>query len=139
MTKKIILPGIIAAVIMGAVGIGIGVLFSAIFPRLNDEYANTAMFRAMDDPLMILFWFAPLITGIVLAYFWSISKEMIKGKNMWSRGAKFGLAFWLVTTIPGMFITYSSFQVSALITFTWLLNGLTNGLISGWVFAKMNK
>ena len=136
--KKIVLPGVLAGILMAIVGMGIGYIFNAIFPSLMAEYSNTAVFRAMEDPLMSLFFIYPFILGIALAWIWDKTKGLFKG-SFWERGAMFGLAFFIAGSIPGMIITYSSFQVSLLITSTWTLNGLTNGLITGWICAKMNK
>jgi len=136
--KKIVLPGILAAIVMTVVGMGIGFAYNAIFPSLVDEYANIAIYRAMEDPLMQLFFAYPLILGLILAWIWNKTKGLFKG-NMWKKGLIFGLCYFFVATIPGMFITYSSFQVSLLIVSSWTLNGLTNGILSGWIFAKLNK
>jgi len=136
--KKIVLPGILAGILMAAVGMLIGYVFNAIFPSLMAEYNNTAIFRAMEDPLMSLFFLYPLILGIALAWLWDKTKGLFKSDN-WKRGVHFGLIYFVVASIPGMLITYSSFQVSLLITSTWTLNGLANGLIAGMIFAKMNK
>jgi uncharacterized membrane protein YraQ (UPF0718 family) len=38
-----------------------------------------------------------------------------------------------------MLITYSSFVVSLLMIISWLVMGLVNGIVAGWIFAKLNK
>lgn len=136
--KKIVIPGLLAAVLMTIVGMGIGMIFNAAVPSLGEEYMNPAIFRAWDEPLMQLFFVYPFILGFALAWVWDKVKGLIKG-NMWKRGLVFGLVFFLIGSIPGMFISYSTFQVSFLMVLSWTLNGLTNGVISGWVFAKLNK
>lgn len=136
--KKIIVPGVIAGVLMAVIGMLVSYLFHAIWPMLATEYANTALFRAMDDPLMMLFFLYPLLLGLVLAWVWDKTKPLFKG-NLWERAVRFAGVYVLVATIPGMLITYSSFQVSLGMTATWTVNGIVNGLIMGLIFAKLNK
>ena len=136
--KKVILPGILAGILMAIIGMAIGYLFNIPFPSLMLEYENINVFRAFDDPLMSLFFLYPLVLGIVLAWVWDKSKSLFKCKYF-KRALAFGAVYFLVATIPGMLITYSSFQVSLLIVGTWTLNGLLNGIIAGLVFGKLNK
>lgn len=73
----------------------------------------------------------------MLAWAWDKTKGLFKGSAE-KRGINFGLVIWLISSIPGMVIIYSSFQVSLLMVFTWTLSGLVNGIIAGLVFVKMN-
>ena len=136
--KKILGIGILAGIAMLVVGFLLTLLFGAIFPSTAAEYENLEIFRAMNDPLMSLFYAYPIILGIVLAWIWNRSKGLFKG-SPGKRAVNFGIAYWLVASLPGMIITYSSFQLSFLLVFTWLIGGLINGIVAGLIFAKMNK
>ncbi len=136
--KKIILPGFVAAIFMAIASVVLSYLGNMIFPSLAIEYANTDVFRAMNDPLMIAFWFTPLITGLILAFVWDNTKKLFKGHSF-CRGRKFGVMYFLVVTFPGMFITYTSMQVSFLMVGSWAVMGLIHGLIAGWTFVWLNK
>lgn len=136
--KKILLPGIAAGVTLLVAGMALSFLFNAAFPSINVEYANTSLFRPWADPLMSVFFIYPFALGIIFAWVWDKTKTLIHGTDV-QRGLKFGVAAWLVATVPGMIVTYSSFQVSLLIVITWTLIGLANGVISGLIFAKLNK
>ena len=111
---------------------------SLFFPSIMDEYKNQAIYRSWADPKMSLYYLYPFVFGIVAAWAWSKVKTAIPGQGL-VRGAKFGIGYWILASIPGMFITYSSFQVSLVITFDWLIGGLINGLVAGWIFSKMDK
>ncbi len=136
--KKVILPGILAGVLMLIIGMGVSYLFNFIFPSVAAEYNNIALFRPWSDPLMQIYFAYPFLLGIILAWAWDKSKSLFKG-GQGKRAVNFGLAYFLIAGIPGMFITYSSFQLSFLIIFTWLISGLINGIIAGLVFVKMNR
>jgi len=134
--KKIILPGLVAGLIMLVLGFATSYLFM-IFPSVAADYANTNIMRSWSDPLMSLFFVSPFILGIGLAWVWNRTKTLFSG-TLWRRGANFGLIYFLIATIPGMIMSYSSFPLSFLTVLSWTIGGLLNGIISGWVLVKMN-
>ncbi len=135
--KKVFWPGLGAGVAILVIGMGVSFLMNAIFPSLMAQYENTALYRAWDDPIMSLFFVAPLVIGFVLAAIWDHVKKLFKG-TCWCRGFHFGLWFFLLA-IPGMLYTYSSFQVSLGATLSWTFLNLVNGVVGGVVLAKLNK
>jgi membrane protease YdiL (CAAX protease family) len=137
MGKRIIWPGLLAGLLMLIIGFIVSWIFGLIFPGLMAEY-ESGIFRAWEDPLMMLYFLYPFVLGVCYAWVWGLSKDKFKG-TVWQRGAKFGLFLWIVFSIPGMLITYSSFVVSLLMIISWLVMGLVNGIVAGWIFAKLNK
>lgn len=125
MVKK----GIIAGIVLLIVGMGLNWVFGLIFPSLMTEYQNTAIFRSWDDPLMMAFFGYPFIVGIVMAHLW----DRLKMKDPMEL-AKF---YFLIATIPGMFITYTTFQVSPMMVATWTIMGFIQALVAGFLFTKM--
>lgn len=138
MFKKIFLPGLVAGAIMLVVGMGFNVLVNAVFPSIAAEYAG-GLFRPWDDPLMMAFFAYPFLLSWIFAWVWDKTKSLVKGDGFWKRGLNFGLSIWFVTSVPGMFVTYTSFHISLLMVLTWLISGLLYSLIAGWVFARMRK
>jgi hypothetical protein len=137
--KKVFLPGLVAGIAMLAVSMILTQLENIFLPSIAAEYGNIAMFRPWSDPLMSLMFVYPFLLGFILAWVWNRAKPLFVSGSVWQKGARFGLFFWLVSSIPGMFISYSSFQVSFTMILVWLAGGLINGVVSGWIFAKMNK
>jgi hypothetical protein len=135
--KKIVWPGLVAGFAMLIVGMIISFLMQWIFPSLAAEYASGLM-RPWTDPLMTVFFLYPFILGIALAWAWNKSKSLFKGTPA-QRGRAFGWSVVIISTIPGMFVTYTSFNISFLMVFGWLLNGIVYSLIAGCIFARMNK
>ncbi|MBI5413285.1 hypothetical protein HZA42_02985 [Candidatus Peregrinibacteria bacterium] len=135
--KKILLPGLLAGIATLASGMALSFLFMK-FPSIAADYANANLIRPWKDPLMSLFFLYPFVQGIILAWAWNKSKSLFQGTTV-NRGLKFGLSIWLIASVPGMLISYSSFPLSLLTIVSWLTDGLVNGFIAGMIFAKMNK
>jgi hypothetical protein len=135
--KKIILPGIIAGVVMLVLSFAISYLFM-LFPQVNADYHNTALMRPFSDPIMSLYFLYPFVLGIALAWFWNKAKSLFVG-SVAKRGFDFGVIMLLISTIPGMLVSYSSFPLSFLTIISWIVSGFINALIAGIIFAKINQ
>lgn len=134
--KKIILPGIVSGIVTLILGMGVSYFFK-LCPAVAADYLNPNLIRSWQDPLMSLFFFHPFIQGIILAWAWNRSKTLFQGT--WTdRGIKFGFVIWFIASVPGMFISYSSFPLSLTTIISWTVSGLINGIASGIIFAKMN-
>lgn len=135
--KKVILSGLLAGLVLFLASMVVGGIFKVIFPSINAEYQNTNLFRPFSDPLMLLFFVHPFLLGVILAWFWNKTKSIF-GENM--KGAiKFGIVYWVIATIPGMFATYTSMPYSSAIVASWLMGGLVESVLAGIVFVKINK
>jgi len=135
--KKIIWPGIVAGIAILIIGMAISYLFMLI-PSVAADYNNVHIMRSWQDPLMSLFFLYPFVLGIALAWIWNKSKTLFKG-SAWQRGTHFGFAYFIIATIPGMLISYSSFPISFLTIISWTVSGLVNAIVAGFILAKMNK
>lgn len=121
--------GLIAGVVLLIVGMGLNWLLGLLFPSLMNEYQNTAIFRPWDDPLMMAYFGYPFILGVALAYLW----DTLKAKDP----LEFAKLYFIVATIPGMFISYTSFQLSLLMILTWTVVGFVQAYVAGVVFSRV--
>ncbi|MBI2031550.1 MAG: hypothetical protein HYT08_02940 [Candidatus Levybacteria bacterium] len=121
--------GLIAGVILLVVGLGFNWFAGLIFPPIAQEYKNPALFRPWDDPLMLAFFGYPFIVGLVLSYLW----DKIKAKDP----LEFAKFYFIIATIPGMFISYTSFQISLLMVLVWTASGFLQVYVAGFVFTKI--
>jgi len=135
--KKVLLPGIVVGLSSLILGMAISYLFM-LFPTVTADYNNAAVMRPWDDPLMSLFFVYPFVQGIIFAWVWDKSKALFQGTSA-KRGIRFGLAMWLVATVPGMLISYSSFPLSLLTIISWTVSGLITSIAAGMIFAKINR
>ncbi len=136
--KKIIIPGLLAGLLVIIISTIVSIILNIIFPVLMVIYNDVNIFRSWSDPRMYIYYFVPFITGIILAWTWDKTKNLMKGSTL-EKGIYFGLAYWVIATIPGMVITYSCFQLSLYIVLMWTLMNLLNGLIFGTVLSYLNK
>ena len=136
--RKILVPGLLAGVAMLVTGMMVTQIFNAVFPTLATEYTNPGLFRSWSDPIMSLFFLYPFLLGLILAWVWDKTKKLLSSKDIMTRGWQFGASYWVISSIPGMFITYSSFPVSLLLVISWSISGLVQAGVAGWLFAKMN-
>lgn len=136
--KKVILPGLVAGLIMLILGTAVSYLLMLPFRSVAAEYTNTNLFRPWTDPAMYYMFVHPFIVGIILAWVWNKVKGVVGGAGWAGHGLRFGLAYWVVT-IPGMLISYSSFQISATMVAIWSVTILVQALCAGMVYAGMNK
>lgn len=135
--KKIILSGLLAGLILFLASQVVSRIFGIIFPSINAEYQNLNLFRSFKDPLMLLFFVYPFLVGIILAWFWNKTKAVF-GENT-KGGIKFGLTYWIIATIPGMFATYTSMPYSSAIVSSWLIEGLVEAILAGIILQKLIK
>ena len=110
MNKKVVTTGLLAGLAILVVGLILNWVYGFVFPSVVTEYQNTALFRPWSDPLMSYIFIHPFVLGIILAWVWDKTKNLFKERDVFWRCCQFASAYWLVT-IPGMLISYSSFQV----------------------------
>lgn len=128
--------GLIAGFINLIIGILVNIVLQAVLPSIAKEYQKPGLMRPWSDPLMTIFFAYPFITGAVLSYFWTIVGNNFKG-SVSNRAFQFAKLYFVIATIPGMFISYTSFQVSFLMILSWTAMGFVGAYVAGFVFAKI--
>lgn len=128
--------GLIAGVAAFIISMGVNFLLEAIIPGLAKEYQNPALFRAWTDPLMMAYFAYPFIFGIVASYLWTIVHKQFTGDAA-NKAWQFTKLYVIIATIPGMFVSYTSFQISLFMVLSWTLVGLLNAFVAGFIFAKV--
>ncbi|MFT4155362.1 hypothetical protein [Parafilimonas sp.] len=133
--KKVLIPGLIAGVILFIVSYGGLYLSIKWFPEFFVDY-NNPLFNS-DGSRDILFYLHAFVISFALAWFWERFKGLFHG-NFILRGLEFGLVYALVALLPVMWITFSSLDITVIMTVSWFFYGLFQSLIAGIVFAKIN-
>lgn len=136
--KKILLPGIISAVAVFVVTMGINYLFSFISPGLKSEYGNANIFRPWEDPLMMLIFICPVILAFILTFIWDKVKTLFTGSYI-KNVLNFTFIYWLASSLPGMIMSLSSFKISIIMVISWTISGFLQILIASLIVLKMNK
>jgi hypothetical protein len=136
--KKAVVPGLVAAIGMLAVGIVLSFLFNFLFPSIKAEYVNPALFRSWKDPLMYLFFIQPFWLGIALAWGWDKIKTLFQG-SIGRKAINFTLIMLIISILPGMLMSVSSFKISVLMTLTWTISSFIQVWIASLIFIRMSK
>lgn len=136
--KKILIPGLIAAIANLAAAMLVGYLFMFIVPSLEADYKNEQMFRPWSDPLMNLYYLFPFLVSIGLAWAWEKSKSLFT-KTYIINVLNFTLIYWLLSTIPGMIMSISSFQISFIMTLSWTVSAFVQVFAASLIICGMNK
>lgn len=117
-------------------GMGLGKILSFFLPVLDVEYDNRFLFRPWSDPLMSIYWFHPFVTALILLWFWNITKVLLIPKSNLLRACVFGFSYWMIT-MPGMIISYSTFQISLIMVMSWSLIALLQAILAGIIYSKV--
>lgn len=129
--------GLIAGVAVFIVGMGLNFGLEMVLPAYAKEF-QSPLFRPWTDPLMMLFFAYPFIFGLVSAYLWSLTEKHLTG-DLIKKAFGFAKIYFIIATIPGMFMTLTSFNVSYLMVGIWTVTGFVEAYVAGLVLAKLNK
>ena len=129
--KKVVKYGLIAGILMAVSGMLLSFLFGIIFPSINAVYQDTMIFRAMNDPLMSLFWLYPIVLGFVFSFIWDKTRKLFKQKKVCKKAMSFAWMYFLVAAVPAFLINVSSFNLPILMVLTWTFMSFVNGLVGG--------
>lgn len=135
MTKKILIPGAIAGVVL--LVMSFVMLYAAVylFPNVAEQYYSP-VFRESGD-YNWLFYIHPFVLSLALAWFWERFKGSFTG-SLIVRDLELGIVYTLIATLPAMLITFSALDITLTMVLTWLAYGFVQALVAGLIFARMN-
>lgn len=133
--KKIITTGLISGVILFLLSYGGLFLAVRFFPSLFIEY-NSPLFNSQGSR-DVLFYLHPFIISFALSWFWDRFKGLFKG-SFFLRGLEFGLVYSVIALLPVMWISFSALDITITMVSSWFFYGLTQAIVAGMLFAKIN-
>jgi len=133
--KKILISGFIAGCILFVFSYGGLFLAVKFFPSLFTEYFNP-LFNS-DGSRDILFYMHAFVFSFALSGFWHRFKSVFKGMFI-LRGIEFGLVYSIIALLPVMWISFSALDITIPMVASWFVYGLTQAVVAGIVFAKIN-
>lgn len=132
---KIILGGILGAVLLTITSLVFSFIISAIAPY---NIFDLGGIRAIDDPIMMLFFLSPLVFAVLAAVVFDKVNSVLKGTTV-RKGICFGVGLFLITVIPSVFIIATSMTYPAGFHLESLLQGIIGYPLLGILFAKIWK
>ena len=94
--------------------------------------------RAMNDPVMSLFFFYPFVIAFAAAILFDIIKDSLKG-NVLYKGIVFGLLLFMLETIPSMVVIFTTMTYPLGFFISAFLNGIIAYPVIGILFVKIWK
>lgn len=135
--KKTIILGLLAGLTMLIVSLAFGQVLDLLFPSIGEAYKNQNIFRPWSDPLMSLYFLHPFVLGLIMAFVWRKFADLLKGDNVVKKAFWFAFYYWLIASVPGMLMTYSSFNLPLGMIVSWSLSGFIQAYAAGLIFSKL--
>ena len=136
--KKVLIGGIAGGILLFIAKFAFSALGSFIAPY--DIFAIGGM-RAEDDPVMLLFFAYPFVLSFTSAMVFDRVKGALGGGGSAGccgcAGLTFGLMLFLLVTVPGVFVIYSSMTYPAGFYIGNLLFGLIGFPALGMLYARI--
>jgi len=110
-----------------------GYLVNMVLPTDISQYGGM---RAMNDPIMTLFYLYPFVIACVTAIIFDIVKDCLNGTPV-RRGLMFGVMLICIMTIPSLFVMYTSMTWPVDFYISTLLWELISFPLMGILFARI--
>ncbi|MEM0360361.1 MAG: hypothetical protein QXK06_03445 [Candidatus Diapherotrites archaeon] len=136
---KIIIATVLIGIAMLVISLGIVQPLAKLVNPGYDIMKIPGM-RSIEDPVMLLFFLQPFVLALAFSIIFSFHGNAMPNLSFHQKGIRFGLAAWMLYTLPSVFLVYSSmdygetFLLSTL--FGQLLEFCAAGIIAGWVFYR---
>jgi hypothetical protein len=131
--KNIVLAGFSGGIVLLVSMFIFGEIANAISPY---DVAILGGMRAMNDPVMGLFFLYPFVLSFVAAILFDIIRDSLRGTTLF-KGLEFGLLFFILQTIPSMFVIFTSMTYPLGFHLSSFLNGIIGFPVMGILFVKI--
>jgi hypothetical protein len=129
--ERLPVAALVSGAILFTVGLGFHLVIPLVWPQLSTEYQNQALFRSWDGWTRAYMAAHPWVYGVLFAGVFLA----IRGGGM-RDGLGYGLAVFLVGSLPVFALNFASFQVRVGVIACWTLQNLCQcclaGLTLGW-------
>ncbi|MBU0635843.1 hypothetical protein KKE06_02345 [Candidatus Micrarchaeota archaeon] len=133
--KKIVLGGVLGAILLTITSLVFGFIISAVAPY---NIFDLGGIRAIEDPIMMLFFLSPLVFAILAAVVFDKINRVLQGTTV-RKGIQFGVGLFLIAVIPSVFIIATSMTYPVGFHLESILQGIIGYPLLGILFAKLWK
>jgi len=134
--KKVFIGGLAAGLVILIVSQIVSALVIAV-PELYFDVFKLGGMRAMEDPIMLLFFVHPWVLGFGMSIAFQKFKDSFKVTG-WRRGKAFGLYAWILVGLPSAFMVYSSMNYPIGFTVSSVLGSLLYLVAAGIALEKVS-
>ena len=135
---RLVVGSILCGAVLFAVGIAFHFLGPLVAPQLESEYRNEAIFRPWGGWTRAYMLAHPWLYGALFSSIFLGFRAVVGSDNLGGMrdGLLYGLAVFAVGSLPVYALNFASFQVSAGVVVSWVLQSLCQyslaGLALGW-------
>jgi len=133
--KNIALAGIIVGAILLVLMVAINMTMNAIVPMDISSYGGM---RAMDDPIILLFFFYPFVVAFAAAIVFDMVKDSLKGSQI-QKGLMFSLLLLIIMMFPSLYVMYTSMTWPVEFYLATGLWEIVSFPVAGIIFARIWK
>jgi hypothetical protein len=139
---RFIVGALLCSTVLFAVGVAFHFLVPLVAPGLEPEYRNDALFRPWSGWTRYYMLAHPWLFGILFAGVFLCARAMVGSANLGGAcdGLLYGLAVFVVGSLPVYALNFASFQVSMGVVASWVLQSLCQyslaGLALGWYIPR---
>jgi hypothetical protein len=131
--KKIAIGGLTGGIVLLIAMFAFGSIATVIAPY---DISKLGGMRAIDDPVMVLFYLYPFVLSFVAAVLFDLVKDSLKGTAL-QKGLTFGLMLFLLETIPSIFVIFTSMNYPFGFHLAGFLEGIIGYPVTGILFARI--
>ena len=133
--KSVVVSGLVSGLVIFAVGIIVNLAVQAVSPY---DVLKLGGMRSPEDPVTMLFFLYPWVTGFALAIVYSYVGKSLEGTAT-QKGLRFGLLMWLVSSLPSAYVVYTSMNYPAAFSVSSIVSSLVYMPLAGMAIARMTK
>ena len=133
--KRFVLSGVASGILILVIMTLFGFITQIIAPY---DITSIGGMRALDDPIMALFFLAPFVIGFVTTYVYELTKKAFNGDKK-SKALKLTLIMYLVYVVPSEFIILTSMTYPIGFHLDNLVGGLIYLTFASFVIVKIMK
>ena len=133
--KKILISGILGGIAILVISMALSLAFQAVFAF---NVLTLAGMRAVNDPVMILFFLHPFVVSFTVAILYEKTKKAFSGTTM-QKGLLIGLLAWLVSSIQSAFLVFSTMDYPIGFTVNSIISPLIYMVAAGIIIAKIQE
>jgi len=136
--KKIIISTVLGGIALFVLSFVFTAIWSALFPQYN--IFSIGGMRSVDDPVLAWFYAYPFVLAFFFNIAYSILHTAVKEDTLFKQGLAFGITVWVLFSLSGLFLIWSSMDYGE----TFLLTKFTGdlvyfavlGIIAAWTFRE---
>ena len=137
--NRLIVSGLLCGAVLFGVGVAFHYLIPLVAPAVVAEYQNEDLFRPWGGWTKYYMFAHPWLFGVLFAGVFLGARKILGHADFGGArdGLLYGLAVFVVGSLPVYALNFASFQISAGLAASWVIQSMFQyslaGLVLGWL------